>query len=50
MEGYEHVELQLRRRTATKNSQMGTVGLYNIGLCDGGVHSLVVLCLAKWTS
>ena len=50
MERYEHVELQLRRRTATENSQMRMVGLYNIGLCDGGVHSLVVLCLAKWTS
>ena len=52
MERYEHVDLQLRRQAATENSQMRTVGLYNIpiGLCDGGVHSLVVLCLAKWTS
>ena len=47
MERYEHVDLQLRRQAATENSQMRTVGLYNIGLCDGGVHSLVVLCLAQ---
>ena len=39
-----------RRQAATENSQMCTVGLYNIGLCDGRVHLLVVLCLAKWTS
>ena len=50
MERYEHVDLQLKRQAATKNSQMRMVGLYNIGLCDGGVHPLVVLCLAKWTS
>ena len=50
MERYEHVDLQLRRQAATENSQMRTVGLYDIGLCDSGVHSLVILCLAKWTS
>ena len=50
MERYEHVDLQLRRQAATENSQMRTVGLYNIGFCDSGVHSLVVLCLAKWMS
>ena len=50
MERYEHVDLQLRRQTATENSQMRTVGLYNIELCNGEVHSLVVLCLAKWMS
>ena len=51
MEWYEHVDLQLRRQAATENSQMRTVGLGNIiGFCDGGIHSLVVLFLAKWTS
>ena len=51
MERYEHVDLQLRRQAATENSQMRTVGLCNIiGFCDGGIHSLLVLCLAKWTS
>ena len=50
MERYEHVDLQLRRQAAAENSQMRTVGLCNIGFCDGGIHSLVVLCLAKWTS
>lgn len=50
MERYEHVDLQLRRQEATENSQMRTVGLCNIGFFDGGVHSLVVLCLAKWMS
>ena len=48
MERYEHVDLQLRRQAATENSQMRTVRLYNIELCNGEVHSLVVLCLAKW--
>ena len=43
MERYEHVDLQLRRQVATENSQMRTVGLYNIGLCDGGVYSLLDL-------
>ena len=50
MERYEHVDLQLRRQAATENSQMRTVELYNFGLCNGEVHSLVVLCLAKWMS
>ena len=50
MERYEHVDSQSRRQAATENSQIRTVGFYNIGLCDGGVHSLVVSCLAKWTS
>ena len=50
MERYEHVDLQWRRQAATGNSQMRTVGLCNIGFCDGGVHLLVLLCLAKWTS
>ena len=50
MERYEHVDSQLRRQAATENSQMRTVGLCNIGFCGRGVHSLVVLCLAKWTS
>ena len=50
MERYEHVDLHLRRQAATENSQMHTVGLCNIGFCDGGVHSLVVLCLAKCMS
>ena len=31
VERYEHVDLQLRRQAATENSQMRTVGLYNIG-------------------
>ena len=50
MERYQHVDLQLRRQTATENSQMRKVGLNNIELCNGEVHSLVVLCLAKWMS
>ena len=50
MERYEHVDLQLRRQAATENSQMRTVGLYNIELCNDEVHLLVVLCLAKWMS
>lgn len=50
MERYEHVDLQLRRQAATENSQIRAVGLCNIGFCYGGIHSLVVLCLAKWTS
>ena len=50
MERYEHVDLQLTRQAAAENSQMRTVGLCNIGFCDGEIHSLVVLCLAKWTS
>ena len=36
--------------SGNRNSQMRTVGLYNFGLCNGEVHSLVVLCLAKWMS
>ena len=43
MERYEHVDLQLRRQAASENSQMRKVGLCNIGFCDGGIHSLVVL-------
>ena len=50
MERYEHVDLQLGRQTVTENSQIRTVGLYNIELSNGEVHSLVVWCLAKWTS
>ena len=50
MQRYEHVDLQLRRQAAAENSQMRTLGLCSIGFCDGGIHSLVVLCLAKWTS
>ena len=50
MEQYEHVHLQLRRQTATENSPMRAVGLNNIELCNGEVHSLVVLRLAKWMS
>ena len=50
VERYEHVDLQLGRQTVTENSQIRTVGLYNIELSNGEVHSLVVLCLAKWTS
>ena len=43
MEQYEHMDLHLRRQTATESSQMRTVGVYNIELCNGEVHSLVVL-------
>ena len=42
--------LQLRRQTATENSQMRTVGVYNIMFCDEEVGLLAVLCLAKWMS
>ena len=47
---YEHVDLQLRKQTATENSQMRTVGVYNIKLCDEEVGLLSVLCVAKWMS
>ena len=50
VERYEDVDWELRRQVATENIQMRTVGICNIGFCDGGVNSLIVLCLAKWTS